>query len=118
MARSYTYRELATLAGAYTNGETKTSDVVNCEAFSRARVSVSISAASAAKVALTIFGATSNDSAAVWIQLGQIANVTVNTGDTVTLLVESPSKFVKATCLVSSAVATLGNARLEFSTEA
>ena len=121
MPRSYTKRSLTTLSGSYANPETKTSEAVLAESFSRVRVSFYMTTSTSGKVALNVQGAATEDAPdSEWFNLENtptINGVTVTSGESKTVVIQTPSKYVRVKIGCSTAVFTLGAVLMELSTE-
>lgn len=121
MPRSYTNRLLTTLSGAYANPETKQSEVVLAESFSRARVSFYMATSTSGKVIVNVQGAASQDATdAEWFNLENtptINGVTVVTGESKSVVIQNPSKYIRVKIGCSTSAFTLGAVLLELSTE-
>lgn len=117
-ARAYTFRNLTSLAGAYTVAQTKTSDSFLTETASRVRVYFTATTATNCDVTLTLQGSTDNST---WFDISTDSPVKfsgVSSGSSGSHLFECPSKYTRVKLLVESAVATLGTVGAELSTVA
>lgn len=114
-ARSYTYRDLTSLAGAYTVGQTKTSDSFQSEGSSRVRVGVVCTTATGTSTTIILQGSVDGTT---WFDhtTENPVKLDLSSGESGSHLFECPSKFsrVKLTC--GNAIATLGGVVAELST--